>query len=96
MLSGHAEELALKDRITQVRGRTESYVEAANAAITNAIRQSAGEAQAYANAYLDFAVKVNERLHGEEFARILRRLGQAARPKSNEETDADTRPRKSA
>lgn len=96
MLSGHAEELALKDRITQVRGRTESYVEAANAAITNAIRQSAGEAQAYANAYLDFAVKVNERLHGEEFARILRRLGQAARPKSNGETDADTRPRKSA
>lgn len=96
MLSGHAEELALKDRITQVRGRTEAYVEAANAAVTNAIRHSTGDAQTYANAYLDFAVKVSERLHGEEFARVLRRLGHAARPKPGEEMEAEERPRKSA
>lgn len=80
-LSRHAGDLAIRDSAAQAHSRLVSYLEAANVAVTNAIRASSELTLPYALEYLDFTVKVNERVHNAEFASTLRRLGLAARPR---------------
>jgi len=79
------EELAISEVMARTRAYAETYIEAANAGVIEAIRKSDGQSRAYAQDYLAAAVKITEALHGVDFARIVRRLGEAAQASATDD-----------
>lgn len=84
----YAQDLAISGTVSRVRSQADTYMERANANIIEHIRRGDMPSDDVLFDYLHAAVDTTESLHGADFARVVRRLGEAAQVSASERENA--------